>query len=120
MQLQVEALVARQVSKLRWDVVEADVCTLRLQHQLEAFATLYEAREEFGCLEKRVDMFLETFCALRAPHVPELVDIGTTTALDVLVAGIELCVVEFVLLEEISGIRRVARRQNAFVTTKEC
>lgn len=119
-QLLVEVFVARQIPQLRWDVPEANISAFRLRDELETFTTSHDRCEVLRHLEDRVDVFLESFGALGTPHIPELVDISTTTALDVFVTGVVLCVVELILLEQISGIGRVARRQNAVVTAKEC
>lgn len=50
-------------------------------------------------------MFLKALRSLSTPHVPELENVSSTTALNVLVSRVVLCVVELILLEQISGIR---------------
>lgn len=90
----------------RRNVPEANVCALGiLQNHLEAGMVLQSGRKEFGILKQSIDVLLKTIAAFGAPHEPELQDIRTTSALDVLVASVVLGVVEFVLLKEIRGVR---------------
>lgn len=64
-------------------------------------------------------MRFEALAALGLPHEPELENIRPTTALDVLVSGVEGCVIELVFLKQIGGICRVALAQNLGVACQE-
>lgn len=104
-QLLVEAFVARQAPELRRYVPEADICTFGLHNQLKPFAAFNERCKILRSFEDCINVLLKSLRSLSSPHIPELVDIGATSALNVLIASVVLGVVEFVFLEEISGVR---------------
>lgn len=102
-------------------IPEAHIRAFRMvQNHFKAGMLLESSSKKFGILEQSIDVLFESIASFRAPHEPELEDIRTTSALDVLVASVVFGVVEFVLLEEIGGVRRVATRQNAHVFGQEC
>lgn len=73
-------------------------------------------QEEFSVIEYFIDMFLETFGALRFPHEPELENVSAPTALNVFVASVVRSIVEFVFLEEVLRFTRVAFFEDVLVS----
>lgn len=109
----VELLIAFHLPQTGRHVPEGDIRALRLlQHQLEAGTFAQLGRKVFGHVKDLLHMRFEALAALGLPHKPELENIRATAALNVLVSGVEGCVVELVLLKQISGICRVALTQD--------
>lgn len=99
------------VPQSRWHVPEAHVGTLGiLDDHFKTFSRLNTAGEVLRILEHLVDVLFQSGSALGTPHEPKFEHVGTAATLDVLIAGVVLGVVEFVLLEEIGRVGRVALR----------
>lgn len=77
------------------------------------------AGEELSVIKQAIDMFLEAVCSLSFPHEPELKDVGSAATLDVFVAGVVLCVIELVLLEEVLRLGGVRGGEDAGVAGEE-
>lgn len=120
MQTVVELAIALHFPQTGRHIPEANVGALgTLEDELESRTLPHLGREELGHAEDLLDMRLQTLGALRLPHEPELKDIRSSAALDVLVAGVEGCVIELVLLEQVCRIGRMALGQHLLVTRQE-
>lgn len=104
-------LPTRQVPLRRRYVPEADIGALRLGEQTPAVSRSNEIREVARQREYAIHVGLEAAGAFRLPHVPELDDIGASSALHVPVAAVVGRIVKLVVLEEVTRAAAVRRLQ---------